>query len=229
MWHRVRGSTVILWSYENTFCVQRKRKCLLFHVSSLTSRGMHTQASWYSCEDKSKTGREEKKLLNKIIIFVFFAHNRYSRSFITLKLNHWCHICTILMMSLLPFWALNMSVALLSTEGQRALGFHQKDLHLCFEEEWRSYGFRTTWEWVTNDRISILDKYFFNISFNFCKKKKGQQLGGGGGGVWNTWKNNLIVERKQKRKKDSFCFCVHLCNYSRETDALFFCVCVPYT
>ncbi len=155
MWHRVRGSTVILWSYENTFCVQRKRKCLLFHVSSLTGRGMHTQASWYSCEDKSKTGREETKLLNKIIIFVFFAHNRYSRSFITLKLNHWCHICTILMMSLLPFWALNMSVALLSTEGQRALGFHQKDLHLCSEEEWRSYGFRTTWECVTNDRISI--------------------------------------------------------------------------
>ncbi len=111
MWHRVCGSTVILWSYENTFCVQRKRKCLLFHVSSFTSRGMHTQASWYSCEDKSKTGREEKKLLNKIIIFVFFAHNRYSHSFITLKLNHWCHICTILLMSLLIIYHLSVCIS----------------------------------------------------------------------------------------------------------------------
>ncbi len=28
-------------------------------------------------------------------------------------------------MSLLPFWALNMVVVLLSMEGQKALGFHQ--------------------------------------------------------------------------------------------------------
>ncbi len=105
-------------------------------------------------------------------LFLFSLHTIGILVALTLKLNHWCHICTILMMSLLPFWALNISVALLSTEGQRALGFHQKDLHLCSEEEWRSYGFRTTWECVTNDRISILDKYFFKISFNFCKKKK---------------------------------------------------------
>ncbi len=35
---------------------------------------------------------EEKKLLNKVVIFVFFAHKKYSRSFITLWLNHWCHM-----------------------------------------------------------------------------------------------------------------------------------------
>ncbi len=29
---------------------------------------------------------EEKKLLNKIIIFVFFVHKKYSRSFIKLRL-----------------------------------------------------------------------------------------------------------------------------------------------
>ncbi len=28
--------------------------------------------------------------------------------------------------------------------GGKALGFHQKDLHLCLEEEQRSYGFETT-------------------------------------------------------------------------------------
>ncbi len=32
------------------------------------------------------------------------------------------------MMSLLPFWALNMSVALLSMRGQKVLGFHKKIL-----------------------------------------------------------------------------------------------------
>ncbi len=40
----------------------------------------------------SKTDKEENKLLNKVIIFVFFAHKKYSRSFIKLRLNHWCHM-----------------------------------------------------------------------------------------------------------------------------------------
>ncbi len=31
---------------------------------------------------------EEKKLLNKVIIFVFFVHKKHSRSFIKLSLNH---------------------------------------------------------------------------------------------------------------------------------------------
>ncbi len=39
------------------------------------------------------------------------------------------------MMSLLPFWALNSVVALLSIEGQKALGFHQTYLNLCSEDE----------------------------------------------------------------------------------------------
>ncbi len=42
------------------------------------------------------------------------------------------------MMSLLPFWALNMSVALLSMEGQKAFEIHQKYLNLCSEDEIRS-------------------------------------------------------------------------------------------
>ncbi|KAI2664322.1 Alpha-1,4 glucan phosphorylase L isozyme, chloroplastic/amyloplastic [Labeo rohita] len=36
-------------------------------------------------------------------------------------------------MSLLVFWALNMVVALLSIQGQKALRFHQKYI-LCFKE-----------------------------------------------------------------------------------------------
>ncbi len=59
----------------------------------------------------------------------------------------------ILTMSLLPFWALNLSVVLLSMEDQKALGFHQKYLDLSSEDEGRYYGFGTTWGWVIIDRI----------------------------------------------------------------------------
>ncbi len=38
-------------------------------------------------------------------------------------------------MSLLPFLALNMVVALLSKEGKKALRFHQKYLNLCTKNE----------------------------------------------------------------------------------------------
>ncbi len=38
----------------------------------------------------------------------------------------------------------NMSVVLLSTEGQRALGFHLKYLNLCSEDKRRSHGIETT-------------------------------------------------------------------------------------
>ncbi len=60
----------------------------------------------------------------------------YSCSFIKLVDVTW----TILTMSLLPFWALNVSVAL-SMEDQKALVFHPKYLNLCSKDERRSYGF----------------------------------------------------------------------------------------
>ncbi len=66
-------------------------------------------------------------------------------------------------MSLLRFWALNVSVALLSMEGQKALRFHPKYLNLFSEDERRSYRFGTTWGWVINDRILI-----FHLSL-LCK------------------------------------------------------------
>ncbi len=49
----------------------------------------------------------------------------------------------------------NIAVALLFPEGQRALGFNQKYLNLCSEDEQRSYGFGTNWGRVLNDRIFI--------------------------------------------------------------------------
>ncbi len=88
------------------------------------SAAPHAYMSWYSHKHTSKTDVQEKKLLNKVIIFVFFAHKKYSHSFIKmmveplmlLGLFEWCP--TLL--------ALNMVVALLSLQGTKALGFHQK-------------------------------------------------------------------------------------------------------
>ncbi len=56
---------------------------------------------------------------------------------------------------ILSFCALIMVVPLLSMQGQKALGFHQKYLNLCSEDERRSYRFGTRWGWVINDIILI--------------------------------------------------------------------------
>ncbi len=36
--------------------------------------------------------RRGDELLNKVVIFVFFAYKKYSRSFVKLRLNPWCHM-----------------------------------------------------------------------------------------------------------------------------------------
>ncbi len=46
-----------------------------------------------------------------------------------LRLNHWCHM-DYLMMSLLPFWALNVSVVMLSMWGQKALRLLSGDVKI---------------------------------------------------------------------------------------------------
>ncbi len=64
---------------------------------------------------------------------------------------------TILTMSLLPFWALNVEVVLLSMEGSESSQISSKYLNLCNVDEQRFYGFGTTWGWVINDRIDIFE------------------------------------------------------------------------
>ncbi len=87
------------------------------------------------------------KLLNKVVIFVFFAHEKYSRSFVKLWLNRWWHM-DYFNDVLAMFLSLDRVRILAVYESQRALGFHQKYLNLCSEDERRSYGFGTTWGWV---------------------------------------------------------------------------------
>ncbi len=48
--------------------------------------------SWYSHEQALKTNMEEKILLNKVVIFVFFAHKKSSCSFVKFWLNHRFHM-----------------------------------------------------------------------------------------------------------------------------------------
>ncbi len=55
---------------------------------NLTRRRHSRECSCYSCECASKTDTGVL-LLNKVI-FVFFVHKKYSRNFITLRLNLWC-------------------------------------------------------------------------------------------------------------------------------------------
>ncbi len=77
-----------------------------------------------------------------VLIFDFFIHKKYSRSFVTI---HW-----LFNNVLATFWALNVSVALLSLQGQK-------------HSDRRSYGFGTTWGWVIND-ISFWMNYLLYTS-----------------------------------------------------------------
>ncbi len=59
-----------------------------------------------------------------------------------------------LTVTLLPFWALNVVVVLLSMQGQKALGF--KNVLICvLKINKKVLRFGTTWAWVINDRILI--------------------------------------------------------------------------
>ncbi len=63
----------------------------IFLIKSESFLTLHTQSN-YHVQGSALTDTEEKKLLNKVVIFVFFLHKKYSPSFITLRLNHWCHM-----------------------------------------------------------------------------------------------------------------------------------------
>ncbi len=73
------------------------------------------QRSWFSLEWQW-TDSEEKKLVNKVAIIVFFAHKKY------------------------------FVASLRSMQGQKALVlvFHQTYINLCSEDERRSYWFGLT-------------------------------------------------------------------------------------
>ncbi len=94
------------------------------------------------------------------LIFVFFAHKKYSRSFIKLRLTHWCHmdyfndvLSTFLGLERVSCIAVYGVVRKLS----------QKYLNLCSKDERRAYRFGTTQGWVINEIIFILGWIIFLI------------------------------------------------------------------
>ncbi len=112
------------------------------HPGSMSEHQLlhHTHASWYSHEHVVKTAMQ----------------NCGWTTYVT-----W----TILTMSSLSSWALNMVVAFLSMQGQKTLWFHQKYLNLWSKVEQRSEGFGTTLGWVINYGIFIFWGKFIPLTY----------------------------------------------------------------
>ncbi len=53
-----------------------------------SSKSTYDTENLKSLDHVSKTDTEKKKLLNKVFIFAFFVHKKYSRSFTKLRSNH---------------------------------------------------------------------------------------------------------------------------------------------
>ncbi len=53
---------------------------------------LHTLFTYVILSKMVPGWRGGDELLDKVVIFVFFAHKKYSRSFVKLRLNHWCHM-----------------------------------------------------------------------------------------------------------------------------------------
>ncbi len=96
--------------------------------------------------------RREDKLLNKVVIFVFFAHKKYSRSFEKLWLNHWCHMDYFNDL-LATFLSLDRVRILAVYGGSESSRNSSKNILICVPK--MNEGLGTTWGWVINDRIFI--------------------------------------------------------------------------
>ncbi len=75
--------------------------------------------------------------INVLFLF-FFVQKKYFRIFIKLGLNHWCHMDYF--NGILTIFVGLEHVSCI----QKSLGFHQKYLNLCSEDELMSYMFRMT-------------------------------------------------------------------------------------
>ncbi len=127
---------VVLLMQEPLFWWRTQMRCSLF-----ASRGMHTHASRYSREHASKTDMEEKKLFNKVIIFLFVQKNLY-HCFLNEGWTTDVTVCVIdTFVSILPPWAMIDSFVVVYRG--TFFGFHKKYLNLCSEDERRSCGFLT--------------------------------------------------------------------------------------
>ncbi len=132
----------------------------------------HMHVSWYSFHNGSaplQTGWGGEELMNKVVIFVFFMHKKYSHSSITLQLNPWCHMDYFIdvLATFLELGTFQLHCCLWRV---RELSDVIKNIFICVSKTNESLtGFGTTWGWVINDRIFIFG--WTNIKFHlshFC-------------------------------------------------------------
>ncbi len=109
MWHQWFNHNVIKLrayflsiTYVNNVCMQICCLCSDQSVNNVNRVFAYVRCCWhrtayvvYVCDtlqNGAKGWRGGDKLFNKVIIFVFVGQKKYYRSFITLRLNHWCHM-----------------------------------------------------------------------------------------------------------------------------------------
>ncbi len=148
-------STVILWSHENTFCAKKAKIKIWFHIFISTVSLVDVRSRQYMTIERGGASADPDPAWWR------WTHGMCSTS------SHWIWIririracATTRLRHVLSWtswyfsgrWSCKDPCCL--WEGQRALRFKQKYLHLCSDER-RSYGFGMTWGWVINDRIFI--------------------------------------------------------------------------
>ncbi len=95
------------------------------------------------------------ELVNKVVIFVFFAHKKYSRSFVKLRLNPWCHMDYFNDL-LATFLSLDGGSMLAVYGRVRELSDFIKNILICaLKMNEGLTGLKTTRGWVINDSILI--------------------------------------------------------------------------
>ncbi len=135
-------------------------------LESTPERNQHNQQCLHSVDSA------HMRIINYVVI-VFFAHKKYSRSFIKLRLNPWCHMDCFTDV-LATFLCIDCGSILAVYGGSDSSQIPSKYLNLCSEDERRSYGFGTTWGWVINERIFIfgwtipLTQHTLKAIHNYC-------------------------------------------------------------
>ncbi len=121
----------------------------------------------YSLSCRSKPVRPAFIFRTQIKIFLAFwpcidsNATNYSRSFIKLRLKHWCHIDCFNDL-LTTFLGLKRGSCVAVVQGQKALEFHQKYLNLCSEDYFFIFGRTNPLSFQTSKKVqkhhrSIID------------------------------------------------------------------------
>ncbi len=134
------------WGTTRIIFVRKENKITLFNnfLSSLSVFDTRSQEYHNACES--------------------FLFTKYSRSFLKLQLNHWCHMDYFndVLTTFLGLTCGSYIAVYAGSESSRFQYQYQKYLNLCSEDE-RSYRFITALRGVINDRLCII-----GLTFPLC-------------------------------------------------------------